>query len=222
MANLSAIRDWVRQQTLIEEDDWSDGKINNVINQGLRLLTAKFDWPFMLSSATITAVSGTQTYALPSDHAKTHVIFRDGYRRRLREYTASDAWNLYGGDMPESSEADSYFIHKDDIYLVPVPTSSGETYTHHYWTTPSIMANDTDSPPWAEQFHLVLADYAISKAWEREEDFTKAGEANLAWERGLEEMARYYLNRANRSPMVFGETPQRGYARTNMPWLDGV
>lgn len=66
MAQLSAIRDFVREQTLIETDDWSNVKIDNVINEGIQEVASRFRWPFLAGSAQVSVTSGTQSYALSS------------------------------------------------------------------------------------------------------------------------------------------------------------
>lgn len=222
MPNRAAIRDYVRQQTLIEEDDWGDDKIDAVINQGLRRLSTRFDWPWLAATSTLSVVAGTTSYALPTDLRKTEAITRQDRTGRLVEVSPWEISGKYGGDLPSGTPT-SYFVHGRTLYLDRVPTEA-ITYDWLYYTSPTALSNDTDSPEFHEEFHLILADYAIAKAWEREEDFTKAGDAMQAFTDQVEEMAAFYLDLAKDRPVVVGEgrTLLQRRHPNNMPWLDGV
>ena len=222
MPDRAAIRDWVREQTLIESDDWSDDKINNVINQGLRVLATKFKWPWLAASTTLSTVAGTTTYAMPSDLTHTAAITHQTKPQRLVEVAPHQILGPRGGDLPSGAPT-SYYIHGSNIYLDKVPTEAA-TYDWLYFTQVSVLDNDTDVPAFAEEFHLVLADYAIAQAWQREEDFTKADEAMEAFDSGVERMAVYYLDKGRDRPIILGEDRPTTYrtSRNNMPWLDGV
>lgn len=222
MPNRSAIRDYVRQQTLIEEDDWGDDKINAVINQGLRRLSTRFDWPWLAATTTLSVTSGTASYSLPTDLRKTKALIRTDKRQRLVEVSPWEIVGKWGGDLPTGTPT-SYYVHGRTMYLDRVPNES-ITYTWLYYTLPTTLDNDTDTPEFHEEFHLLLADYAISKAWEREEDFEKANEAMDDFTAQIEEMAAFYLDLGKDRPIVLGESRDliMRQAPNNMPWLDGV
>lgn len=225
MPNRASIRDWVRQQTLVESDDFGDGKLNNVINEGIREISTRFDWPWLATSAQITAVADQQAYALPADHARTHSIVLRGANRRLREVAPSAAWNEHGDSMPTGDSTHSFFLWANSLYLLPVPvTGTTNVYDHYYFKAPATLENDVDEPEFASQFHLVVANFAISKVWEREEDFVKASAADDQFDEGVERMARFYLDRALDAPLIMGERRDylAGRRSTNTPWLDGV
>lgn len=221
MATRSDIRDYVRQQTLVEQDDFADAKIDVLINQGLHRLSARFEWPWLATSTTLSVVAGTTEYTMPTNLTRTLSIVRQDKQQRLIEVAANVIQATYGASLP-SGTPQMYFLHGRTMYLDRVPTEN-ITYDWLYFRTPSTLDNDTDVPEFAEEFHYVLADWAISRVWRREEDFTKAEDAEQDFSNGIEEMARFYLNVSRDGPVVFGggagrHTPQY----PNMPWLDGV
>ena len=232
MSDLAAIRDWVREQTLVESTDWSNTKILNVINQGIRDLSVRFPWPFLATSNTLTTVAAQQayTYDTISDFAGTAqklfeieaIVDMDG-RVKLEEIPAADAFKLYGGDMPTTTGATHFFTWGSSIYLLPTPSANDtDRYTVYYYRSPTELANDTDTPEWDARFHMVLAEYAIAKVWEREEEIGKSRAADQRYNEGVERMAQFYLNRAQDYPAVLGGGKPLGYPQTdraNMTWL---
>lgn len=217
MPNRAAIRDYVRQLTLLETDDISNDKINPILDQGVREASSRFHWPFLQASSTVTVVDGTHVYSLPSDFQYLHTLIRDDTRIRLREVSASKAWNALGDSFP-SGQAESFFLWEEQLHLTKIP-SADETLNIKYFKSPTVMSDDTHTPEWDEQFHLIIADYAISKLWEREEDSIKSAEAMQKFDQGVEQMARWYNDKASDLPMVYGESPTVGAHVDNMPWL---
>lgn len=209
MSQLSAIRDFVREQTLIEADDWSNTKIDNVINEGIREVASRFRWPFLASSAQVSVTSGTQSYALSgiaSDIQRIAAIIDNDKRVKLQEIEAQYAWQVYGGDPTTSDEATGFYIWGDTLYLVPSPTATEtDAYTLFYYKSPTELTNDTDTPEWSSQFHMLLAEYAIARVWEREEDYSKSAAAQGRFDARVEQMARHYLNRVEDEPLIYGE-----------------
>lgn len=221
MPDRAAIRDYVRQQTLIESDDWGDDKINAVINQGLRRLSARFDWPWLAATTTLSVVAGTQEYTLPTDLRKALALTRTDKPQVLREVSPWEVLGKHGGDIPSGTPT-AFYVHGRSLFLDKVPTESA-TYSWLYFTAPTTLDNDTDEPAFHEEFHLILADYAVAKAWEREEDFTKADDAMADFDRAVDEMASFYLDVSRDRPIIIGlERGMVGRRHTNMPWLDGV
>lgn len=233
MSDLAAIRDWVREETLVETGDWSNDKINAVINEGLRAVSVRFPWPFLATSAQLSVTAGTQEYTFDtiSDFSGTGkklfaieaIVDNDG-RIKLNEIAAADAFTMYGGDMPDSPSSDRFFTWGNSIYLIPTPdTNDTDRYTVYYYRSSAELSNETDEPEWDSRFHLILADYGIARVWEREEEISKSQAADERFDRGIERMAQFYLNRAQDYPAVYGGGKSGMYLdrteRANMPWL---
>lgn len=217
MPTRADIRDWVRGQTLVEPDDYDDSKVNNIINQGIRDLAVRFDWPFLAKTATVSLVVGSDTYALPADMLKLGAVTLVGTSTRLAETSPSRVWEDEG-DNPSTGTPDRFWLWGNSIVVRPIPDSTG-TLKFWYYRSPQLLNNDTDSPEWSPEFHMVLADYAAQMLWEREEDFEKASVHAQRYAAGVESMARFYLNRAGDAPMIVGE-PRRRRRGPRMPWLE--
>lgn len=220
MATRSDIRDYVRQQTLVETDDFADDKINVLINQGLQRLSTRFEWPWLAASTTLSVVAGTDEYTLPTDLTRTLSIVRQDKQQRLVEVAPNVIQQFQGGSTPSGTPT-MYFVHGRIMFLDKIPTEDA-TYDWYYFKSPTLLTNDTDEPEFASEFHLVLGDWAISRVWRREEDFTKAQDAEQDFTKGIEEMARFYLDVSRDGPVVFGGARPIRSRFPNMPWLDGV
>lgn len=216
MPTRAEIRDWAREQTLIEVDDFTDDKINAILDQGIRDCAVKFDWPFLAKSDSITLVGGTESYALPADLGKLRALVLDGTRYRLREISSNTAWENEGG-LPGSGTPRTFFIWGSNVLFRPIPDAAG-TVTVYYHKTPTLLTNDTSTPEWDAQFHMILADFAAQHMWEREEEFEKAEVFAQRYANGVEQMARYYLNRASDSPLVYGYRPYTRRTGPVFPW----
>ena len=216
MPDRAAIRDWIREQTLVEVDDFADDKINNIIDQGIREISAKFDWPYLAESEQINLVQGTPAYNIPADMAKLRAIVHDGFQVRIREVAPTTVWEAEGG-LPTDGSPKQFFIWAGQFVFRPIPDAAG-TATVYYHRTPTLLTNDNQEPEFDSQFHLVLADYGSQIVWEREEEFEKAEVFGQRFSQGVERMARFYLNRGADSPMTFGERPNRVRRGPVFPW----
>lgn len=222
MPDLTSIRSVVRTLTLAETDDVSDANVNLFVNQGYRMLSTLFRWPWLEATSNITTVADTASYALPADYRRLYAIKDTDKRRTLTRLTVEEALERWGGDPPSGAEAKWFYVWDDSIYLLPVP-SANETaaYTLYYQKKLTTMTSGTDEPEFAEEFHLVLADYAIARVWEHEEDFEKARLSDARFREQVEAMARYYLRRQEEWPLVYGDGVRPNMSsNSNLPWLD--
>lgn len=213
MPTRTEIKDWTRQQTLVEEADFADVKLDAVINEGIRKVAQLFEWPFLESSTTITLVDATQTYALPEDFASIVIaIGSDG--TQLRETTRRRAQQDFLGNGDATPQ--EFYIWGEDIAFAPTPDAapSFATVVVDYRAAPTLLANDSESPQWNSMFHLLLGDYAAARVWEREEDLDRAKYHEDKFMASLEEMAGFYLDRADDGPVIIGG----GVERVRLPW----
>lgn len=222
MPTRAEIRDWVRQHTLVEADDYADDKIDNVINQGIRDLSTQFSWPFLEASTTILFEEGQYAYDLPADFAHLSGVLRDDCACLLREMTPREAWVEYGEPPKTGTNPEYFYIWADQLYGLPQKGSGStpSTLTVFYLRRPTLLTSDIQEPEFPPQFHMMLAEYAAAKVWEREEDLEKSNYHMERYYTGVEAMARFYLNRADDTPVVVGEPNRQRRRGPRMPWLE--
>jgi hypothetical protein len=202
----------VRAETLVESTMMNDADVNAVIDQAVRDIGTRYPWPFLAKTDTIPFVAAQQAYTLPSDLIKIATILIDGTITRLREVAAHTAWEAEG-DTPPSGTPQTYFIWDNTLNVTPVPPASTGGLFVYYYRRPTALTDDTHIPEWAEEFHLLIADFVCQHLWHREEDFSKARVYGERYTEGIERMARYYLQRAEDTPFIMGDglrarTPQ--------------
>lgn len=217
--DLDAIRAMVRLNTLVETDDVSDAELLKYINLGYQEIASLYRWPWLETSASINVTASTQSYSLPADHLRSISIVDASEKRKLERISADLAFEEWGGDFDSADPANYYFVFGGSIYFVPTPaTTESAAYTHYYIKQPTLLSAGTDTPEWTDEFHLVLADYASARVWEREEDLEKASAYTQRYLTGLGRMVEYYMNREDDQPLVYGNGIKPLRRGTNTPF----
>ncbi len=117
----------------------SDSEINEYINQSLaelydRLIGSRGQ-EYYAKEQTI-ATTGSETYALPSDHYQTLYVELDygGSRMRLGSYSFHERAALLGTSVPNPGVPAAFRIIQDNLSLLPAPTGG---YTVRHWYIPA-------------------------------------------------------------------------------------
>lgn len=219
MPQLSEIRDWVRQQTLVESDDMADSKVDAVINQGLRDLSTRTRWPWLVETATIPLVNAQQSYNLPTNLLSIDTVLLSNRSEPLQEVSTTYAFRNWGTLPPTATTPSAFYLWGSTLRVLPVPASPTQSLVMYYYKRPTLLSNDTDQPAFDPQFHLILAYYAAWHLWEREEDFEKGRALRDAYYEGVERMGRHYNNRS-KDALVLGEGTIAYGRGPRQPWLE--
>lgn len=220
MPDRSQIIDMIRELSLVTTDEWAQDKLVNLVNRGLREISASYPWPWLEASDVVTLEDGVASYSLPSDFNKMLGVLRRGTKVRLMETTVSQIWDLYGDD-PSSGTPVEYYLYQGNIYFHPVPTATGDLVDLHYLKRPSDMGTSADLPPWDEVWHEILVEYGLWKVLQRAEQYQKAQVHREQYFFLLHEMRRWYDDRSEDGPWQVG-LPKQSLARNvPYPWLWG-
>lgn len=229
MPDRENLRDAFRDWTALDTSQVSDATVNTWLNEGERAVGASFTWPFLEESNTFNcdATGGTTIVGtvLQATHYLQQIndVVPTGERTRLVRTTFQEVMNQYGDDIPEAEFGTAYYVREGKLWIVPTPPNGTTGYTIRYLRTVTVMAGDTDTPEWAEPFHLLPAQYAAWRGWGREENPEAALEFRDEFYAGIEQMAQWYLGITEQSPLVYGEPHAIATGRpNNMPFLDGV
>ena len=147
--------------------------IKDFINKSQRdIINSELEWPFTVSSATITTGAGTQEYPRESD-AKT--IDYDSFTvqesastaERTLKYLSFEEYiqKLNETDTNPTGDArglPQYIYETPDqkLGLSPVPDLATYTVRYFYYKTNVDMTNNTDTPTIPERFHDVIVNRA--------------------------------------------------------------
>lgn len=129
------------------------------IEIGQERLSAQSDWPWLTKRATFTTTPSLQTYALPSDHAKTlyfallNLELIPTQSRALLDFINPDGSFITG--TPQS-----FAIEGSTIFLAPIPGSIF-TITHVYQTPDAKLVDDVTQSLVPDQFTDALVTYCL-------------------------------------------------------------
>lgn len=221
---LTEMWDLIRSICLLSNEDISDNDLTAFVNEGQRRIAGMFDWPWLTATSTTSDITGgNPSITLPADFARARTVLLDGEDTKLAEISAEEAWERWGDDLPEGTPR-VFWFEGEGLKVAPVPSANTDVKIH-YWKNPTDLAIAADEPAFAAQFHGALADWALWRVWQREEDYRRARDHEASFNSALNDMVRFYFNRAPDYPLVFGEPSdyaQRRHGTANMPWLDGV
>lgn len=223
--DLQTIRSAIRRQTLVAVGDVSDTQLNDIVNEGYRLVALSSRWPWLHTSVQFSTVANQAEYTITSggDINVSNLMYYDAVvdndKRSglLVEISHKYFLSMYGGDPPTGTPATSYYIRGDGantvLGLVPTPSANeANAYTLWYYKTPTLLSLDTDEPEWTETLHHILIDYGRYRVWEREENFEESRAAFALFVSGLSELRSFYARRGSEAPLIRGD----GLRRRNM------
>lgn len=196
----------VRFSTLKTSGDISDAEIESLISLCVQEISVATHWSFLEKSTTITTVADDKDYSLPNDFLYAIALTDDDHDTDV-EYIAPTAYfDRFGNDTDNTSgTADYWTIYNDVLILQPVPSAAdADRYTLYYYKTMDDLSQDSDVPEFHEGFHYMIVDYCKWKIWEREEYFDQAERSRLSYYTALNQMQKWYMQRANRVPYIYG------------------
>jgi hypothetical protein len=154
------------------------------LNDGQVDVATRADIPALIETESIAIVAGTTSYAYPSDYLRPIGIYDATNSRqvRARQVNLSD----YTGGIDSSAVGAPvlYTTTNDGITFYPTPDQS---YTGQitYYRRPAEMTDDTDTPEIPAEAHPLLIDYALIRAYRREQDWNAKGRLEEEYERDL-------------------------------------
>lgn len=168
--NLGEIRDAVKQRLSIPsigDGLLPDATINSLINRSLTVISGSRDWPWLLSTLSITFPANDGTAYLPSDFMKARELIINGYPVtwvQLEDFLnpnriyATFAWTIVG----------------NKAQITPVPTSDQTATMYYYRNEPTLIA-DFSAPLMPVQLHNIIVAYtAYLAAMVRQDDAKSA------------------------------------------------
>ena len=219
--NRGDIRTFVRGVTRTETHDVSDALLDVYINEGYDEILSNRTWPwgYALTPEPVTMVPDQAEYTLDVKVKRILQVIEKEQRYPLTSVSQSD-WARRQDAIQSTSRPVWYTFARNTLFLFPVPATTDTLdvyyYEHPSWGTPG-APDDADVPAFESSFHVAIADWAMVRLWEQEEDLEKADDYRGRFEIKLNRMADFYNTEIVSRPMIYGETVT---ARpTSMPWL---
>jgi len=173
--------------------------IGNYINNRYRKVLKACNWEVYNDDYTITTVSGTAAYAMPSDFRKELSVADTSNNRDLAYISMYDLTKTYQSSLNENGEPLRYSVFTDDsgnikMRFHPVPNSV-RTINVPYLVGVTDLSADSDTP--INDFGDIIEVGAIADAWRYKRQFAKARDFEMLFEERLETLIWEMENRMN-------------------------
>ena len=146
-------------------------RIKNWINEAEFQIAREVEGPEYQESESIAMVVGTYKYALPLEFLRMQDIYYPILSLRLR------AVDLQQFDMTSPTQVSGppqmYTLYRNSFLLFPTPANTDEIVVR-YIKNPPALVNDTDVPLLAKNYLHLLVMYAVTRAFEAEDDYEAA------------------------------------------------
>jgi hypothetical protein len=161
--------------------------------------------------------AGQAYIAMPAGVHRIHSIVNVNQRYPLRQASISD-WANVQNQVIGSNHPHYWARGESQIKLWPTPGTT-DNLDVYYYGDPGFGATDPSEPPFNEVFHEMLADWAMVRLWEQEEDFDKSDRYRGRFESKLLRMADFYATHMQQRPMIVGGGNLTAHV-TNTPFLN--
>lgn len=200
--NLSELRDAVRTQLDVDEDDLSNSTLDMYIREGYdRTIQLERRWPFFETSWSLVSSSGV--IAVPSDLAGIASVIDLDENFRLIMLAPELAEDKFYGDI--GGGYPSYFSWWGNVLsLYPSPVSD-RSYSVRGWRKPTDWvaggaASEVDAD---ERLHLPLFHYACSLVYAQLEDPELENTYMRRWAATTEQAHEDIMRPQHHEPLVF-------------------
>lgn len=138
-----------RPSSVIGSTNKSSTQMFALLNMSGKMLSRRFAWQRLIAEHTFDTVSGTASYALPSDydrHIDDTAWDRSNYWATRGSITPQE-WQARKSGIVSTGVQRRFRVKGNLVYIDPTPTSA-DTLVYEYistdWTTDSVGANPSD------------------------------------------------------------------------------
>ncbi len=195
---------FVELQQRVQARDYGSADLATIrvaINEAYETVMSSARWPFARTSTTVSTTAGSATVSLSSI-----TNFQDFGRLRSNtvgvptpQYVEFDTpqYDLFTREAPNltATGVPTWYTFRNfnTIELYPTPNAV-YTYAVWYWTTPTLLVNDSDEPVIPASERNVLVYGALAKLAERDRDFSGAAYHDALFQRELSGMKGKYVH----------------------------
>lgn len=176
--NLEQIRAFVRGHMDIDVEDLPDAVLDVFIREGSkRIEHAEKRWPFYARRWTYTTVNGTDEVPLSSIAADIGQIQAiRGPRWRLKYIGMDVAETVWPENSVSSGDPSHWSVEGDTLFLWPIPGDGVTLQIRGYRTATDWVAGGAGAvPDMPSDLHNTVAVWALSRAYEQQDDPEMAG-----------------------------------------------
>lgn len=179
---------FARGTDYLDEDADSQARAGRWINQAYREIVNLHSWPFLQATATGAASAGTVSIPdLRKVRFVADIAQGDDPGATLRRISMDDLADE-GVNLSQTGTPEFYYITGgNQVNAYPV---GGTLKVYYYKRVPALSG--TDVPVFDEQYHDLIIDRAMMKAYKDSDNFEAAAALKLEFDAGLASMAEDY------------------------------
>lgn len=165
---------------------------NTHINAALKQIAAERDWPWLYTSETIAAVSGTAVYTPAAGWVRTDSLAHADTGESLAERQIQEIDRISGAMAGSTSRPWAFALYGDQIVLGPVPAAV-LSIRHRYVRAEPVLVADGDLPLLPRAFDEGAVEWAVQlgHAFTRQFDKAEAAAARYnAWLKTVQDSVR--------------------------------
>lgn len=233
--NIEDMRSYIRAVVEIDSSDISDATLNRFLGEGYdQVVYSEKRWPWYEAETTFTTSSGTKDYALSTIGASVQndasppavVGLREIHSLRNDDHILTllgrdEADKVYPLDSSSNGQPYYWSFWAESARLYPTPSGVDTIYVRGYRNPSSFGVGSIDgtSPvDFPEPFHVVMATYGISRAYDQQEDPDMAITYLNTFIRELDNLRARYLDSPAPQPLVMNSSvTSRWMSNTYLP-----
>lgn len=202
---LADIRAYVYSFLDIDTNDLPTSVLDLMIRQAwTRMASSERRWSFYEQSSSFATAPSTQEYALTglgaSDPWDDIIAITDPDWGPLRPVSHVAARRRYTSSN-SSSRPRSFSFHRDTVWFWPIPNAA-VTYTVDGYRKPRDWQLTSGSPDAPEEFHPLVAQYALSLAYGQQDDPAGAQQSMERFEQGFAQARQRYTDDSVAGPII--------------------
>lgn len=208
---IEEMRAYIRSVVEIDSSDISDDVLNRFLGEGYdQVVYSEKRWPWYEVSSTFDTVASTSDYTLATVGASITNGLREIQSLRSTDQVLTFLGRDNGDIVYPIDSASSGFVYywsfwAETVRLYPTPSGAQTIHVRGYKNPTAFGAGSADgtSPSdFPEPFHIVIATYAISRAYDQQEDPEIAANYFQTFGRELDNLRARYLDSPAPQPLI--------------------
>jgi len=224
---IQEMRAYIRSIVEIDSSDISDDVLNRFLGEAYdQMVYSEKRWPWYETSTTFTTVGDQKDYTMTAVGAAETNGLREIQSLRTDDNVLTflgrdDADIVYPLDSPSSGNPYYWSFWGQSIRLYPTPSGAQTVYVRGYKNATAFGAGTADgvSPTdFPEPFHILVATYGISRAYEQQEDLDMGLSYMTIFGRELDNLRARYLDTPAPQPLIINNrSASRWRSQSYMP-----
>jgi hypothetical protein len=181
------------------------GRVEAWVNEAQFQIARQIEAPEFQEQAKYETETGVYELALPDDFLRVQDFWYPQLGMRLRGVDLQQ-YNQSGNPKLITGVPTLYTLYKDLLLLYPAPQQGNEELVLHYIREPPALVSQTDVPVLNPNYWHLLIDYALTRAFEGEDDYEAAQQFQGRYQRDLAAYGTDVQSRSVDRPVILDGT----------------